>query len=311
LLDGPRIFFKRDDLTGLACGGNKVRMLEFRLVGALQQDADTVIAGYGVQSNHARQIAAACSRLGMECRLILKEEPGSTKSERSRQGNRLLYEILGAKVTLTDAPVIEQIAMMKSLAEDLRKAGRRPYVTGVDDYDLSTIAYADCMLEMCAQFDEQDAFPDTIVVCSDGPTQAGLLVAARYLKMETRIVGIAPMRRIDRPGRCPEIPADIIRLCGLCAERLGIDVDIRPEDVVNVTDYVGEGYGILNGETVEAVRAVGRTEGILLDPVYTGKAMAGLMDMIRRKAIAREETVLFLHTGGYPLLFLYGDELVQ
>ena len=309
-LGGPRIWFKRDDLTGLAMGGNKTRMLEFRLVKAVCEGADTVIAGYGVQSNHARQIAAACSRLGMECHLVLKEGTDRYEKKRAAEGNMLLYDLLGAKVVLTDAPVAGQIQQMKDLAAKLRREGRRPHVTGVDDYELSSIAYADCMLEMCKQFDAQGVDPDYVVVCSEGPTQAGLVVASRYLGMKTRIIGITPMHNLDRPGRNPDIKSDIVRLGNLCAGMLDLPLEIKAEDVVNHSRYVGEGYGIVNRETVDAVRTVARTEGVLLDPVYTGKAMAGLMDLVRREEIGKDAQVVFIHTGGTPLLFLYGNELV-
>ena len=310
-LGGPRLLFKRDDLTGLALGGNKTRMMEFRLVHALLQGADTVIAGYGIQSNHACQVAAACNRLGLQCHLVLRDEDCYRRDDPTPQGNRLLFELLGAKTVVTDRSVSEQISMMKDLAENLRAVGRKPFITGVDDYDLSTVAYAACMAEMCHQFHKQKVNPDAIVLCADGGTQAGLVMAAKYLGMKTRIIGIAPMRRIDRPGRETDITVDIARLANLCARALDVDTQVLPEDVTNLLGYVGEGYGLLNRETVEAIRTVARTEGIILDPVYTGKAMAGLADLIRRKEIGQESTVVFIHTGGYPLLPLYADDLCR
>ncbi len=311
-LRGPRILIKRDDLTGLALGGNKARMLEFRLAPELLQGADVIVAGYGIQSNHARQIAAACGHLGLDCYLVLQAETsGREGGPAGPQGNLLLSEVLGARIVTTAGSAEEQIAEMYGLADRLRAAGRRPHVTGVDDYDLSTLANADCMLELCAQCEAQGIEPNHIVVCSDGPTQAGLLVAGKYLRVRSRIVGIAPMHRVDRPGRDPDVGRDIVRLTRLATRRIGVDIGIGPADVVNLSKYVGPGYGRIDRKTVEAVRTVGATEGILLDPVYTGKAMAGLMDLIRQGEIGGGSTVVFLHTGGSPLLFLYAEELVR
>lgn len=306
-----RLLIKRDDLTGLAFGGNKTRMIELRLVEALRRGADSVIAGYGVQSNHARQIAAACARLGLRCHLILKEEAAAPGGNDKGLGNLMLHNLLGATVTVTDAPVREQIAMMWELAHQLRAAGHKPFVTGLDDYELSSAAYALAMIEMCAQFEERGIDPDVVVVCSEGPTQSGLLLAARYIGMKARIVGISPMHRIDRPGREPEMTADIRRLCGLCSRMLGIEVNIRPEDVINTTRFVGEAYGVVSPEALDAIRLAACTEGLILDPVYTGKAMAGLRDMVRTGEIGPGSTVVFIHTGGGPLTFLYGEELVR
>jgi len=304
-LGGPRIFFKRDDLTGLAGGGNKTRMLEFRLVNALNEGADTVIAGYGIESNHARQTAAACNKLGLDCYLVLT----GRKSEASHpQGNFLLDQILGAKIKIVGS-TSEQKEAMESLLKNLSSKGRKPYITGVDDYDLSALAYVNCMLEMCSQLEEMGIEPDYFFVSSEGSTQAGLLIAAKYLEIKAKIIGISPMKKIDKSWRCSNIVEEISRITKKLIGKLGIDLSIDNSEIINSTDYVGDGYGKVTEKGLDAMRLVARKEGIILDPVYTAKAMAGLIDKIKNKKIDEKANVVFIHTGGFPLVFAYSNAL--
>lgn len=304
-LGGPHIFFKRDDLTGLAGGGNKTRMLEFRLVNAINEGADTVITGYGVQSNHARQTAAACSKLGLDCYLVLT---GDKSEVCQSQGNFLLDQILGAKIKIVKS-ASEQGELMKSLSEDLRSKGHKPYITGVDDYDLSALAYVECMLEMCSQLEEMDIEPDYFFVSSEGSTQAGLLIAAKYIEIKAKIIGISPMKKIGKSWRCSNIVEEMSRIAKKLIGKLGIDLSIDNNEIINSTDYVGDGYAKVTEEDLDAIRLVGKKEGIILDPVYTGKAMAGLIDKIKNKKIDKKANIVFMHTGGFPLIFAYSNAL--
>lgn len=297
---GLRVLFKRDDLTGLALGGNKVRMLEFRLARALEEGADVVVAGFDSQSNHARLIAAACARLGLEAYLVLRRGRGVRPEP---QGNLLLNLLFGAKVRLIEADPAEQEQVIRETARRLREAGRRPFVTGLDDRDLSAIAYAECALELVEQLEERRLRADYLFLASQGSTQAGLLLGAKCLNGPFKVVGINPVDWVT------DAPARIARIANAAARRLELAITIGPAEVISLDDYLGKGYGQLTPECVEAIKLVARTEGLLLDPVYTGKAMAGLVDWARRGLIRPEETVIFLHTGGVPALFAYATEL--
>ena len=305
---GPRIFFKRDDLTGLALGGNKTRMLEFRLIHALEEGADAVVTGYGVQSNHARQTAAACSKLGLECHLVLT---GDGSDSYYPQGNLLLDEVLGANVTIINGSTAEQKKLIEQTAADLQDEGKNAFITGVEDYDLSAVAYVDGMLEIANQLKTEGVNPDYVFVSSEGSTQAGLEVAAKYLELEPEIVGITPMKQISKPWRKTDITAEISRIANVVIDRFELDISIERNEITNLSQYVGKGYGIGTEEGRESIELVARKEGILLDPCYTGKAMAGLLDQIRSGRVSSDDTVLFLHTGGFPLIFAYSDFLGQ
>jgi D-cysteine desulfhydrase family pyridoxal phosphate-dependent enzyme len=300
---GLRVLFKRDDLTGLALGGNKVRMLEFRLARALEEGADVVVAGFDSQSNHARLIAAACARLGLEAYLVLRRGRGP-RSRPEPQGNLLLDLLLGAKVRLIEADPAEQERVIKETARRLREAGRQPFITGLDDRDLSAIAYVEGALELWEQLEERCLRADYLFLASQGSTQAGLLVGAKYLNEPFKVVGINPVDWVK------DVPAQVARIANAAAKRLGLMITITPAEVISLNDYLGPGYGRLTPECIEAIKLVAQTEGLLLDPVYTGKAMAGLIDWARRGLIGPEETVVFLHTGGVPALFAYAAELV-
>jgi D-cysteine desulfhydrase family pyridoxal phosphate-dependent enzyme len=305
-LGGPDIYFKRDDLTGLAFGGNKTRMFEFFFGHVLTTKADCVVAGAAVQSNYCRQIAAACSKLGLEAFLVLRKVRG--EKDLSIQGNLLLDCLLGANVHIIEAAnASEQAEVMEKLAEDLRKQGRRPYVArmaSTADLWLDTASYVSCAVELDDQLTELDIKPDYLYVASADTTQAGLVLGVKYLGLGCKVVGINPL---DKTW-VENVPSLVSSIANSCAEHLGLPVSIEASEVISHDEYVGKRYGRVTPKGIEALKLVARTEGIFLDPVYTGKAMAGLIDSIRQGKIPKNQTVIFLHTGGFPALFAYHDE---
>ena len=296
-LGGPRILFKRDDLTGLAFGGNKARQLEFILGDALDKGADMIVSGASSISNMCRMGAAACAKLGLPLVLILR---GSEEEE--RQGNLLLDWLLGAEIRMVkeEGDYEALIDMMKEVADGFGEQGRKPYVMRfIDDGAiLATIAYVDAALELFAQLDELGVRADWIYMCSGGRTQAGVLLATKALGRDCQIVGIEPSHEKDTALTISQLVTD-------SAARLGLDVSCSPDEVFNYSDYVGEAFGVVTERSLEAVRLIAETEGIILEPIWTGKAMAGLIDHIRRGVIGPGETVVFIHTGGQPVLFSY------
>lgn len=300
-LEGPRIFFKRDDLTGMPLSGNKTRMFEFSLAKAIDEGAEIVVQSNAAQSNYSRQLAVACAKLGLQAHLVLRKVRG--EKDLSIQGNLLLDVLAGAKVELVDADVSDQRQLKENKADELRQGGHKVYVARGTDLDtaIEAVAYVDCVLELYEQLEKIEVEPDYIFVSAHDTTQAGLLVGTRYLGVETQVVGIN-MFNHDSAPLIEKIANDIIEL-------LGLDMTIGSDAVINTANYVGEGYGIPTQECLEAIKLVACTEGIFLDPVYTGKAMAGLIDYIRQGKVKGSETVVFIHTGGFPALFAYNEEL--
>jgi len=304
-LGGPRIFMKRDDLTGLAFGGNKTRMFEFLLAQAIQEGADTIIGGAGVQSNYSRQLAAACRVLGLDIYLVLRRIRG--KKDDDVQGNLLLDLLAGAKVRIMDATAEEQAEAMYELAEGLKKEGKKPYVLRLaQDKDLSpdVIAYTNCFCEIVEQYETLEIQPTHLYCASYDSTQAGLELARTALGSSIRIMGIAPADWLHGGAA-----ALVSNYANQAAQTLHIECTVNSDDVFNSEDYVGEGYGIVTAEGIELIKLIARTEGIFLDPVYTSKAMAGLRDHIRKGILKEDDVVVFLHTGGTPALFAYAEDL--
>ena len=300
-LGGPTIYVKRDDLLmGLAGGGNKVRKLEFLVAEALAQGADTLITTGAVQSNHCRLTLAAAVREGMRCRLILEERiPGSYDPGAS--GNNFLYQLLGAERIRVVPAGSDLVAEMEAEAADVAAAGRKAYVIpGGGSNAVGATGYVACAQELLYQAFEMGLRIDAIV-CASGSagTQAGLLAGLHGHHADIPVIGISV-----RAGRA-EQEARVWELANRTAEHVGLRGEIPRERVVCLDDYVGPGYSIPTPGMVEAVRMVARTEAILLDPVYTGKAMAGLIDLVRRGRFSGSDHVLFLHTGGSPALFAY------
>jgi L-cysteate sulfo-lyase len=301
-LGGPELWIKRDDQTGLATGGNKARKLEFLVADALVQGADTLITGGAAQSNHARQTAAAAAKLGFACTLVLRgEEPSQM------QGNLLLDRLLGVEVVWAGERPLD--TAMAQVAEDLRAAGRQPYVIPYGGSNpIGASGYAAAMDELLVQCAERERTTDVrmnfehiVFASSSGGTQSGLAVGARALDYDGRILGIS----VDQPaGVLRSMLAD---LATATADHLGLRFSFEPEDFEVNDDYLGSGYGVVGDLEREALRVVARAEGVLLDPVYTGRAFGGLLDMVRHGAFHPGERVLFWHTGGTAGLFGYGE----
>jgi D-cysteine desulfhydrase len=297
-LGGPRLLVKRDDQTGLATGGNKVRKLEF--LAAAAQGCDTLVTAGAVQSNHCRQTAGAAARCGLRCVLVLRGEPPAEAS-----GNLLLDLIMGAEVRYVTGSLDEELP---AVVESLRAEGRRPYLIPYGGSNpVGASGYVAAMEELVGQLREQDERVDHVVFASSsGGTQAGMAVAARALGFEGQILGIS----IDTPAR--ELQEHLAALANDTARFLGLDFEFRPDDLLVNDAYLGDGYGVMGQLERDAVRTLARTEGLLLDPVYTGRAFGGLLDLLRKGTFGDDETVLFWHTGGFLALFAsqYSADLV-
>ena len=308
-LGGPQIWIKRDDLTGLATGGNKTRMLEFVLGKAVEEGADTVVGGAAVQSNYCRQLAAGCARLGLECHLVLRKVRG--ERDREVQGSLLLDLLVGAHVDLAeDEGSWENLgARVRAKGEELTAAGRKVFVARVGDESgigLSAVSYAAATLELLDQADEAGVRIDEIWLCSSDSTQAGIALALKHLESPIRVVGLPALPEPVTSGwTFEECLSSVATECG---ELLGISTAVEPADIVSMTDYIGPGYAVLTEGAREAMLMAGRLEGLLLDPVYTAKAMSGLIDHVRQGKVSGG-AVVFLHTGGLPALFAYADSL--
>lgn len=297
-LGGPELWIKRDDQTGLATGGNKTRKLEFLVADALAQEADTLITCGAPQSNHARQTAAAAARFGLGCVLVLR---GGQPHE--VQGNLLLDRLLGAEIVWAgEDPLPER---MEEMADSLRAQGRRPYVIPYGGSNaVGASGYAAAMEELLAQCARQDLQFDHIVLASSsGGTQAGLVVGARAVGYEGRILGIS----VDPPAQT--LRTTLAELATATARHLELDLAFGPEDFAVEDGYLGGGYAVVGDLEREAIRTLARYEGILLDPVYTGRAFGGMIDLIRQGAFAPHERVLFWHTGGTAGLFGFAGRL--
>lgn len=287
-LKGPQILIKRDDLTGLAFGGNKTRKLEFVLAEALAAGARTLVTVGAVQSNHCRQTAALAARAGLDCILVLSGAPESVPS-----GNLYLDRMFGAEIVWTSYN--DRAATLQKTVEMAWEAGRRPYVIPLGASNaLGTLAYESAFQEFAAQSVQADWI---VVASSSGGTQAGLVLGARRVGWAGKILGIS----IDRPEK--ELTSIIASLVNQAADLSGESENCLPEDILVNDHYLGEGYGILGKPEMEAIRLFSRREGILLDPVYTSRAAAGLIDLVDCGIFKPGEMVLFWHTGGTPALF--------
>jgi len=303
-LGGPRIYVKRDDLTGLAFGGNKVRQHEYVLGAAIAQGADCLVQGAAAQSNHSRQLAAAGARLGLETYLLPKLDARSHPV----QGNLLVDHLLGAEIAPIGASD-SSIQAKNALVERLRADGRHPYVTGMGSDEalaLAALSYVEGLFETVEQL-PAGISPAAIYTASQGSTQVGLLVAREILGLETEIVGVSPMGAEHEAA----IPIeDIVAMAHAVADMLGISTALCADDVELRGEFVGDGYGIPTAAGLDALALLGATEGILLDPVYTAKAFSGLVHDIRNNRFGSDDTVVFLHTGGLPALFAYAEAVL-
>ena len=293
---GPRIFIKRDDLTSLGLGGNKLRNLEFRLARTMAENADTVIVGLDLQSNSARQTVAACNRLGLKTILVLEGSKPNVI-----QGNLLMDYLLGAEVHFA-ATRDEQRQMLDGLADQTRKARGRPHILNDNPmFDVaSAAAYLEATLEVLEQLDAEGLSPTYFYMSSSGKGQAGIILAQRLTGLDFRMHGVTATSEFHLPSRTAGIANETARAVGL-------DLVITEDEIVNFTDFVGEGYGVPSEAGVEAVKLFARTEGVILDPIYTGKAAAGLVAHVREGRFGADDVIVFVHTGGTPANFTWAD----
>ena len=305
-LGGPTVYVKRDDLLGLAGGGNKTRKLEFVVADALAQGADTLITTGAVQSNHCRLTLAAAAREGLKCRLVIEERvPGSYNRNASR--NNLLFTLLGAEKIVPVKGGTDLVTAMENERDLLAAEGRKGYIIpGGASNALGALGYVACANELLQQSFEMGQQIDRIVCASgSGGTHAGLVTGMLGATSGIPVIGVSV--RAQREAQESKLWA----LANSIRDLLKVNMEV-PRSAFNVVDdYVGEGYSIPTAGMVEAVRMFARLEGILLDPVYTGKAAAGLIDLIRRGTFRKDENILFIHTGGSPALFAYGDTFLN
>jgi L-cysteate sulfo-lyase len=301
-LGGPTILAKRDDCTGLALGGNKTRKLEFILGEAIAAGADTLVTAGGVQSNHCRQTAAAAARHGLKCELVLSRNVASNHPEYDRTGNVLLDRIFGAGLNFVPRD-IDWATELEKVAEVVRRRGGKPFVIPIGgSTPTGALGYVGCAQEILQQAAAMGTVVDAVVHCSgSGGTQSGLLVGLRGS-------GI-PVIGISCAGSKEEIGALVLDLANRAAAKLGHPRDFTAEQIEVVDDYVGAGYGVPTPGMIEAVDLCARLEGLLIDPVYTGKAMSGLIGLVRSGRFEPTDTVVFVHTGGVPAIFAYEDIL--
>jgi D-cysteine desulfhydrase/L-cysteate sulfo-lyase len=296
------IFIKRDDCTGLASGGNKTRKLEYLLADAKSQGADTLITIGGLQSNHARQTAAAAAKFGFKCELILQEVAGTPEKNYKDNGNILLDHLFGASIhRLTLDQDCDEYA--SKLITQVKHKGAIPYLIPVGGSDeIGSLGYVRCAKEILKQLNEQDIKIDQIILATGSAgTQAGLLAGLIAEKSHISVLGINVSRQeIEQTSLVDLLLRKILF-------QLDIEESLAEQRVFTNGNYYGEDYGIPTQSMVDAVKQCASLEGLLLDPVYTGKAMAGLMDLCRKKIIKPESNVLFLHTGGSAGLFAYQD----
>ena len=298
-LHGPRLWIKRDDCTGLATGGNKTRKLEFLMADARARGADTIITFGAVQSNHARQTAAACAKLGYECHLVLTRRVSWSHPEFETSGNVLLDRVLGAEIHFCDLANADTMA--RALVEELTQRGKRCYVIPAGGSNaIGALGYMRCATELVTQSESHRFHPDLIVhATSSGGTQAGLVAGFAAEGFECDVLGInvydTDHARLER------------RITRLLDDTLA-RVDIQPKKPPRIRidhDFIGEDYGIPTRQTIDAIRLLAREEGILTDPVYSGKAFGGLVALLQRHAMKDIDNIVFVHTGGVASLPIY------
>ena len=301
-LQGPRLYIKRDDCTGLAFGGNKSRKLEYLIGEALQMGATTIVSEGGLQSNHVRQTAAAAAKSGLKCHLVLHLAVPIDSEVYLTNGNFLLDRLLGAVVHVC-ASGENRPTRIDSLLLDLRSKGEVPYFIPTGGSNATgALGYAAMMSELLNQAIDLDISVDHVVLaCGSGGTQAGLTVGRMLNQDSPKIIGI------DIDGETEELAHHTYLTATVCARKLGLHSEIDQGCIELVAGHAAPGYGLPNVRMIEAVKLTAQLEGIFLDPVYTGKAMAGLFDMVQKGRFEKHETVIFMHTGGTPGLFAYAD----
>ncbi len=301
-LGGPQIWMKRDDLTGMGLGGNKVRKLEYLAGDALARGADHLVTQGAVQSNHVRQTAAVAAKLGLRCTAVLEHRIDTNDSAYLNSGNMLLDRLLGIAIEYRPGGTDMQAAI-EEVGARLEKDGAKPYlIPGGGSNPVGALGYAAVAFELVNQINEQGLHVDRLVhATGSAGTQAGLVAGLHALSSPLRVLGIGVRNPRDKQE------ANVLKLAQATAAHMGIERPIPAGAVEANCDYVGAGYGHATPGMIEAVQMVARTEGIFLDPVYSGKGMAGLIDLVRKGVFKPGETVVFLHTGGSSGLFGYAD----
>ncbi len=291
---------KRDDLTSLGMGGNKTRKLEFLIGEALEQKKDTLVTAGGIQSNHCRLTAAAARKAGLDCHLVLNGTPPENPN-----GNLLLDTLFGAKIHFCNRE--ERDERLFLVADELEEKGKKPYVIPVGGSNsVGSVGYVDAMLELVNQMDDLSITPDAIVFAtSSGGTQAGLALGAKLAGFKGDVLGISIDQVQAGPGPFPPVLTEI---ANGAAARIGADIRLTESDFSLNYDYLGAGYAMPGELEFNAIRDLACHEGILLGPVYTARAMGGLLDLIKKGYFTKDQTVLFWHTGGTPELFAWADQ---
>lgn len=297
---GREIFIKRDDTTPLAMGGNKLRKLEFLAADALREGADTLITAGAIQSNHVRQTAAVAAKLGLHCVALLENPIGTRAENYLSNGNRLLLDLFNTQVEMCDA-LTDPAAQLDELATRIEAQGYRPYVIPVGGSNaLGALGYVESALEIRQQCEDAVAISSVVVASGSAGTHAGLAVGLEQLMPQAELIGVTVSRSVA--DQLPKVEA----LQRAVANSLELQAKA---EIILWDDYFAPGYGTPNEDGMAAVKLLAQLEGILLDPVYTGKAMAGLIDGITQKRFKDEGPILFVHTGGAPALFAYHPHL--
>lgn len=293
---GREIFIKRDDVTPLAMGGNKVRKLEFLAADALREGADTLVTAGAIQSNHVRQTAAVAAKLGLHCVALLENPIGTQAENYLSNGNRLLLDLFNVQVEMC-AALDDPDAQLQELATRIEAQGFRPYVIPVGGSNaLGALGYVESALEIAQQCEGAVNLSSVVVASGSAGTHAGLAVGLEHLLPETELIGVTVSRSVaDQKPKVVALQQAVARELELSAAA----------EITLWDEYFAPGYGTPNEEGMEAVKLLARLEGILIDPVYTGKAMAGLIDGISQKRFKDQGPILFIHTGGAPALFAY------
>jgi L-cysteate sulfo-lyase len=301
-LGGPALWVKRDDCTGLSTGGNKTRKLEYLLADAIDKGADTVITQGAVQSNHARQTAALCAKLKLTCHILLEDRTGFKDEAYRLNGNVLLDRLHGATISSRPAGANMQ-AEMEAFAETLKAAGKKPYVIpGGGSNPLGALGYVNAALEITYQLNEMGLKATHLVLpTGSAGTHAGLIAGLKILNSPLKVIGFGVRAPKEKQEQM------VFDLACKTAAMLGNEGADQREDVFDDCNYVGAGYGLPTEGMVEAVKMLACTEGLLFDPVYTGKGLAGLIDWVRHGRFTKDDTVIFLHTGGSAALFGYPE----
>jgi 1-aminocyclopropane-1-carboxylate deaminase len=303
-LGGPTIWAKREDCnSGLAFGGNKTRKLEYLVPDALASGATHLVSIGGVQSNHTRQVAAVAARLGLQARLVQESWVNWPDAVNDRVGNILLSRIMGADVQLVEAGFgIGVKDSWEAALEDVRSHGGVPYAipAGASDHRLGGLGFANWADEVAEQEEQLGVFFDTIIVCTvTGSTHAGMIAGFAGQRQSRRVIGIDASAKID------ETRAQVARIAAGTADLIGLGRSLRDDEVTVMDGWAGDYYGIPVDSTLEAIRLTGRLEGMIIDPVYEGKSMAGLIDLVSRGDIGKDSQVLYAHLGGQPAINAY------